>query len=385
MTRIWTRSEALQTLTNVNGSFLAGTCKDSASWFVCRNLEDLHEFVLKETSFLNDHEPSLYLRLLCLKLDVSEPPICQFCNDLRTPIFCESRFRPTCKKTVCILKFRSQLSTQMHANFSDEKKKQIAKKIGASNSGSFSDKFDYETAQRLRQKISATAKCRIQTQSEKKKRIDTRKSNNVILDRDWMTDECKRKISESNKKTHQDPVFQQRLKDSGSRAQMKKNQSATMKKKIELGEFTPNSNNWRRSVTFSLDYEESLLRFRSKWEAIFYLVTVERSGEKLEYESIRIPNLFEGDSRVYIVDFFSPINKKLIEIRPTSRQNIPKEIAKFDAARQWAETKGINFELIDEHWFYANRERIDSFLDSHQEIKAKLNFRCPTLPTHITK
>lgn len=86
-------------------------------------------------------------------------------------------------------------------------------------------------------------------------------------------------------------------------------QSRTMKLKILNGEFTPNTNN--KYTRFDIIYKGK--NYRSSWEASFASIHPD-----YEYEKIRIKYIGDdGKSHIYISDFYNPISKEVIEIRPT--------------------------------------------------------------------
>lgn len=376
MTKIWTRQEALEALTNSAGDFKAGTCNENYNWYTKKNLLDLLQFINELTSFLDVYCVSFKFRMLCFKLNLNSAPLCYLCNEsLRSPNFFTSCFRPTCENYFCRIKHRSKITQEMHETMSSDKKKEIAKKIGVGNSKSFDEKFGIEKSNFLKNQISSFLKGRKQTDEQKIKRIKTRKENNEKHKREWHTVDSKEKISISNKITHTSDEF--RLKNKVSYQLSRFKQSKTMKSKIRNGEFTPNSNNWQRSVSFSIGINGEILRFRSKWEAVYYLVSL-RNGIHLEYEKIRIPYVFEDNYRNYIVDFLSIQNKTIIEIRPKNRQTEKKEIAKFNAAKEWSKVNNFNFLLIDETWYKENWEIIQQTLNEHKEIKERISFKCPT-------
>ncbi len=376
MMKIWTRQEAFEILTNSVGDFKAGTCNENYGWYYKKNLLDLLQFINESTSFLDVHCVSFKFRMLCFKLNLNAAPMCYLCNErLKSPKFFALCFRPTCENYSCRIDHRSKTTQEMHESMSPIKKKEIAKKIGIANSKSFDEKFGIEKSNFLKNQISSFFKGRKQPDAQKIKRIKTRKDNNEKYKREWHTSDSKEKISISNKTTHTSDEFRLKNKDTYQLSRLK--QSETMKSKIRNGEFTPSSNNWKRAISFNIGVNGEHLRFRSKWEAIYYLVSL-KNGIDLEYEKIRIPYEFEGNCHNYIVDFLSNQNKAIIEIRPKCRQTEKKEIAKFNAAKEWAKVNNFDFLLIDETWYKENCEIIQETLDEHKEIKERISFKCPT-------
>lgn len=375
MIKTWTRQASLQLLMNSIGDFKAGTCKEDDSWYQNKNLVGLRQFINESTSYLDKHEVSFRFRMLCFRLNLTIEPICYLCkNRLVSPKFCTLSFRPTCEDSSCRRAHRSCKSKEMHQARPLLKKKEIAKKIGIANSRSFDEKFGVEKSNILKQKIANANKSRVQSIEEKIKRVETRKRNNEQSGRCWLSNDAKEKISISNKKTHSSEEFRQKNKDIYQASRIK--QSITMKTKIHLGEFTPNSNNWKRSVSFRINVNGENLRFRSKWEAVYYLVSLSQ-GDRLEYEKIRVQYEFEGSCHIYVIDFLSKQKNQIIEIRPKCRQTALKEIAKFNSAKSWAEINNFKFQLIDETWYQENWKAIQQTLDEHPEIKESLKFKCP--------
>lgn len=115
--------------------------------------------------------------------------------------------------------------------------------------------------------------------------------------------------------------------------------SLRMRKKILDGSFTPNTNNRRTKPIY---YKG--IKFRSTWEILFYY-----HNPHIQFESVRIPYVFEGKERVYIPDFLDNENKRLVEIKPKELAFSEKEIAKHTAAREWCQNKRYSFEVITQY------------------------------------
>ena len=118
--------------------------------------------------------------------------------------------------------------------------------------------------------------------------------------------------------------------------------SNTVKAKILNGEFTPKSNNRR---TWKRIYKDGYA-FRSSWELKFYNYCV-LNNIKVEYESLRIPYMFEGNSHVYITDFISHSEKKVYEIKPNSMID-DRALAKEKYAKEWCKENGYEYTFITE-------------------------------------
>lgn len=125
-------------------------------------------------------------------------------------------------------------------------------------------------------------------------------------------------------------------------------QSASTRKIIREGKFTPNSNN-------SNTHWDSFCRqkkFRSSWEAAFY--SMHQEGD-LEYESLRIDYHFEERDRVYIVDFISHKHKVVYEVKPMSYLEEPITLSKLSALKEWCEKNEYIMVIVDELYL---KERI---------------------------
>lgn len=134
-------------------------------------------------------------------------------------------------------------------------------------------------------------------------------------------------------------------------------QSNTMKRRIALGEFTPNvTNSWCKSRVYNLDKS---IAFRSTWEACFYAIM---KGENLVYEHTRVQYKLDGKIKNYIIDFYDANNNILYEIKPNSKKDDEVNKLKFDAATQYCITNSIKFVIIDDDWFFNNFNGYDEIL-----------------------
>lgn len=138
-------------------------------------------------------------------------------------------------------------------------------------------------------------------------------------------------------------------------------QSISMKNSILQGKFTPCvTNSWCRS---KIIYKDK--KFRSSWEALFYLL-----NEELEYETIRIPYFSNTNKqRIYIVDFFDKKTNTLFEVKPKSLKNKENNIVKEKAAQIYANKNFLNYIVIDESFLKGNIANIEE-----NYSKNKLNF-----------
>lgn len=91
--------------------------------------------------------------------------------------------------------------------------------------------------------------------------------------------------------------------------------------------------------------------FRSLRELTYVLKVLEPSGKP--WKSIdgvvkyRIPYIDpEGKQRNYYPDFL--VNEDtIVEIKPTKLQETPWNVLKFEAARNWCESQGLSYKVVD--------------------------------------
>lgn len=77
-------------------------------------------------------------------------------------------------------------------------------------------------------------------------------------------------------------------------------------------------------------------------------------------------------NNIYIIDFVDFQNKILYEIKPDSEKLNEKNLAKFEAAKNWAKNNGYIFEIITEKWFQDNlKNYIFSEENKHLNLKLK--------------
>jgi hypothetical protein len=174
------------------------------------------------------------------------------------------------------------------------------------------------------------------TENARKLAVLTRKENG-----EWHSEQVKISISESNKKTWNPE--KRRLETIKNReAGVYDNMSRLVKNRILNGEFTPNTKN-RYTHLKKTNGNSLSIMYRSKWEEKYHL-----AHPTLEYETIRLPYVYDGITRIYIVDFVDKINKELIEIKPHSLLDCPKVKAKEQAAIEWCEKQGYKYRIITE-------------------------------------
>jgi ribosomal protein L25 (general stress protein Ctc) len=118
--------------------------------------------------------------------------------------------------------------------------------------------------------------------------------------------------------------------------------SKLMKEKIYNSEFTPNITNSFTHWDAIIKLNGITYKFRSSWEACFWLC-----NNHLAYEKYRIPYIsVDGINRIYIADFFDYSNNILYEIKPRSRY--VKEQYKMDMVIKHCISNNIKFIWINE-------------------------------------
>lgn len=130
----------------------------------------------------------------------------------------------------------------------------------------------------------------------------------------------------------------------------KENLSKSLKKSIADGRFTPNvTNSWCLSM-IETKLKNNIISHRSSWESYFHIFN-EIVGNELEYETIRIPYIYENEKHTYIVDFVDKKNKLLFEIKPNSEKTKKKNETKRKYANEWCKSNGYKYMIIADVWF----------------------------------
>lgn len=122
----------------------------------------------------------------------------------------------------------------------------------------------------------------------------------------------------------------------------KKQQSIRVKQSILNGKFTPNSNN--RNTHWDSYYNGK--KYRSSWEALY-----QHFDPGAEYETLRIPYIFENKEFIYIVDFVNHKTKQAIEVKPKELIKDKKTQCKLQALKEWCKSNNYNFILADKNYF----------------------------------
>jgi hypothetical protein len=117
-----------------------------------------------------------------------------------------------------------------------------------------------------------------------------------------------------------------------------KKNSASMKKLIAEGKFTPAITNTWTHWNAQIEFEDGTVKkFRSSWEACFYY-----SNQHLAYESIRVKEV----DRTYVSDFVDEQANIMYEIKPRNRYNI--EIDKMTSLQNYCTNNGLKFIWLNE-------------------------------------
>lgn len=130
--------------------------------------------------------------------------------------------------------------------------------------------------------------------------------------------------------------------------------SRIMKDKIRSGEFTPRiTNTWTHWTAVAVVKGETY-RFRSSWEACFWIC-----NQHLSYETLRIPYTKDGERHTYIADFHDSVTNTLYEIKPRSSFN--DQIDKMTIIINHCIEVGIKFIWINEDniWQWIEESKID--------------------------
>lgn len=130
--------------------------------------------------------------------------------------------------------------------------------------------------------------------------------------------------------------------------------SKIMKDKIRNGEFTPCITNTWTHWTATATVNGKLHKFRSSWEACFWIC-----NQHLSYETLRIQYEKNGKRYTYIADFYDTGTNTLYEIKPRSSFN--DQIDKMTCIIENCIKVGINFVWINEDniWSWIDESMID--------------------------
>jgi len=118
--------------------------------------------------------------------------------------------------------------------------------------------------------------------------------------------------------------------------------SRVMRDKIRKGDFTPRITNTWTHWTATATVNGEVHRFRSSWEACFWIC-----NQHLSYETLRIPYAKDGEQHTYIADFHDTVTNTLYEIKPRSSFN--DQIDKMTLIINHCMEVGIKFVWVNEH------------------------------------
>jgi|694.fasta_scaffold09700_10 hypothetical protein len=311
------------------------------TFFKKRNIENVYQAILDNTSFLNDYDPSLRERIYYIEHDYNDVQRCPYCNTNKLKF--NGKYNPfskTCLQKECVTKHRNIVAI--------EKWSRSTKRIQYMEDICNGCGTTYKKAKNSIKRY-CTQKC-------------------WTLNGDYVHSEVtKQKIRNTNSVVHSSIEFKEKHKQTYLNARHK--QSETMKRKIANGEFTPCiTNSWTRWKA-QLNINGTIKKFRSMWEAAFYSLNTH-----LQYEVTRIPYIIDNNSHTYIVDFTDNTNKILYEIKPKSLVEHPRNIVKQTAAQNWCKNMGYSYVVIDDDWYISNFDRFD--LTKHPELTTVINSIC---------
>jgi hypothetical protein len=170
------------------------------------------------------------------------------------------------------------------------------------------------------------------------------------------SNETKKKISISNSGT-KNGMFGKKMS-----TEQKQHLSKLMKEKILSREFTPNSNN--RNSHWQSSYKSK--NYRSSWEALYQYF-----DNKAEYETLRIPYIYESKQYIYIIDFVNHNTKIVTEVKPVELTKDKKTQAKISAANEWCNTNNYTFFIADKEYFM-KKEIPQTFKDFDKSTEQKI-------------
>ncbi len=165
------------------------------------------------------------------------------------------------------------------------------------------------------------------------------------------------------KKYIDDPSFKEKIsaksKEFWSISENRERQSNIMKEKILNGSFTPAvTNSWANS-RIRLTIKDCEYKFRSSWEAMYWLLNTH-----MLYEKIRIPYMGSDNKKhIYMVDFVDFNSRKLIEIKPEVNRKSTKNRLKELAAENWCTQNNYNYEVISEDYFQSKLSTLRPILE----------------------
>lgn len=123
----------------------------------------------------------------------------------------------------------------------------------------------------------------------------------------------------------------------------RKKQSNSIKNKIENGNFTPNIFNSLTGKNIELRKNDEIIKFRSSWEVLFYVM-----NDGYEYEKFRLPYFYNGKERIYLVDFINEKKNSIVEIKPKSKKEDDRNKIKFESLLNWCNLNSYKMSIVTE-------------------------------------
>jgi hypothetical protein len=327
----------------INDKLNKHSCKEI--YYYKSNLTWLLNDIKKNTYFLDQYNPILKERIFYIQNDLKNLQKCKYCVNKTIYDKNKVKLSITCNKKECLKKQKSEISHSMWNREDQSYRKSIVYEkecLGCKNK--------FVTKKETKKYCSQPC---FTKHNNKKQSIET------ILKR-----------VESTKKTVNTDTYKNKRKENPKIISANKIISEKMKQKILLGEFTPCiTNSWTKWVSF-INIDNKIKKFRSNWEAAFWLLNSET-----QYETIRIPYIIENQQHSYIVDFEDKKNKIIYEIKPSSLKNNDINNIKIKAAINWCNKMEYKFTIIDNEWFENNAHKID--YEKHPQLyKSMKQFLC---------
>lgn len=282
---------------------------------------------------------------------------CPFCCKERRK-FSNKVLSPTCGKKECIKDNKARIAKLLWQDKCYRNKIELVlmKNVNKRKGKKISDIYNKSECDKLRRKLRESHLGIKQSEETKRKRINTRKMN----EREWHSKNAKLNIGIGLKKSNK---FKESCIKYSNNEEVKKKLSIIMKNKIQDGTFTPNiTNTWTKWESF-VTINSTKKKFRSNWEAIFWLL-----NQDLKYEKTRIKYSFKDTSHTYIVDFTDDKKNIIYEIKPLNLVNDEKNVAKHNFATEWCNKNNYSYVIIDELYFKKNISTIKTLLIDQPQL-----------------
>lgn len=326
------------------------------NWYIKHDKLELYNSILYVTKFLDEYDNvSFRERIFYIQNYLNNAVICPYCNCNKVTFNKnELKFNIKCNQLECKRKGTSDVTSRINRLRSDEHKKIIANKISKKLKGR-------PLSDDTKRKLSISHIGKVQSEDTIKKRIDARKNNG----KPWHSEESKSKISKKNKEVWNSPNYIQKRQQMFT-DEVRKKISNKIKNKILDGTFTPCITNTWTNWDSWVNVNGKLKKFRSNWEAVYWLL-----NQHLKYEKLRIPYMYENKQRIYITDFIDEKNKIVYEIKPKSQIENSKNKSKIKELKKWCELNNWKFIIISDEWYLNNANKIDYQI--HPQLKKSMN------------